>query len=42
MSILLQVRNVTKMYENQTTPGLENVSFDVEEGEFLASFTAYF
>lgn len=35
MSKLLQVENVAKIYNNQTRPGLDQVSFDVERGEFL-------
>lgn len=35
MSTLLQVTDVTKVYKNQPRPGLEHVSFEVNEGEFL-------
>ena len=35
MSVLLQVSEVTKIYKNQTRPGLDHVSFDVKTGEFL-------
>ncbi len=35
MSALLQVTEVTKIYKNQTRPGLDHVSFDVKTGEFL-------
>lgn len=35
MSTLLKVMNVTKVYKNQPKPGLDHVSFDVEQGEFL-------
>lgn len=35
MSTLLKVMDVTKVYKNQPKPGLDHVSFDVEQGEFL-------
>ena len=35
MSTLLQVKNITKIYPNQPKPGLDNVSFEVTQGEFL-------
>lgn len=35
MSTLLKVMNVTKVYKNQPKPGLDHVSFGVEQGEFL-------
>ena len=35
MSTLLQVTDITKVYKNQPKPGLDHVSFDVEQGEFL-------
>ena len=35
MSILLQVKNITKIYPNQPKPGLDNISFEVAQGEFL-------
>ncbi len=35
MSALLQVKDVTKVYKNQSSPALDHVSFDVEQGEFL-------
>lgn len=35
MSTLLEVADVTKVYKNQPKPGLDQVSFDVEQGEFL-------
>lgn len=35
MSILLQVTEVTKIYKNQPKPGLDRVSFEVKQGEFL-------
>lgn len=35
MSILLQVTEVTKIYKNQPKPGLDHVSFEVKQGEFL-------
>lgn len=35
MSILLQVKNITKIYPNQPKPGLDNISFEVSQGEFL-------
>ena len=35
MCLLLQVTDVTKIYANQPNPGLDGVSFEVNEGEFL-------
>ena len=35
MSTLLQVKNITKIYPNQPKPGLDNISFEVAQGEFL-------
>ena len=35
MGVLLQVTDVTKIYANQPKPGLDGVSFEVNEGEFL-------
>lgn len=35
MCTLLKVTDVTKIYKNQTRPGLDHVSFEVEKGEFL-------
>ena len=35
MSTLLKATEVTKIYKNQTRPGLDHVSFEVEKGEFL-------
>lgn len=35
MCTLLKVTDVTKIYKNQTRPGLDPVSFEVEKGEFL-------
>ena len=35
MSALLQVKDVTKVYKNQSSPALDHVSIDVEQGEFL-------
>lgn len=35
MSTLLQVMDVTKIYKNQPKPGLDHVSFEVKQGEFL-------
>lgn len=35
MDPLLQVVDVTKIYKNQPKPGLDHVSFEVEQGEFL-------
>ncbi len=35
MSTLLQVHDITKVYPNQPKPGLNHVSFDVMQGEFL-------
>lgn len=35
MNPLLQVTDVTKLYKNQTKPGLDHVSFEVKQGEFL-------
>ncbi len=35
MSILLQVTEISKLYKNQTRPGLDHVSFSVKKGEFL-------
>ncbi|MEG0378451.1 MAG: ABC transporter ATP-binding protein, partial [Eubacterium sp.] len=35
MSTLLQVTEVTKIYKNQPKPGLDHVSFEVTQGEFL-------
>lgn len=35
MSVLLQVTEVSKLYKNQTKPGLDHVSFSVKQGEFL-------
>ena len=35
MGVLLQVTDVTKIYTNQPKPGLDGVSFEVNEGEFL-------
>ncbi len=36
MSTLLQVKNITKIYPNQPKPGLDNISFEVAQGEFLS------
>ena len=35
MSTLLQVNDITKIYQTQPKPGLDHVSFDVMQGEFL-------
>lgn len=35
MSTLLQVADITKVYKNQPKPGLDHVSFEVMQGEFL-------
>lgn len=35
MSTLLKATEVTKIYKNQTRPGLDHVSFEVKKGEFL-------
>ena len=35
MSTLLQVNDITKIYQAQPKPGLDHVSFDVMQGEFL-------
>ena len=35
MSTLLQVMDVTKIYKKQPKPGLDHVSFEVKQGEFL-------
>ena len=35
MSTLLQVKDITKIYQTQPKPGLDHVSFDVMQGEFL-------
>ena len=45
MSTLLKVKGITKIYPNQQKPGLDHVSFEVMQGEFLgimgASGSAY-
>ena len=45
MSTLLEVKGITKIYPNQPKPGLDHVSFEVMQGEFLgimgASGSAY-
>ena len=45
MSTLLEVKDITKIYPNQPKPGLDHVSFEVMQGEFLgimgASGSAY-
>ncbi len=35
MSTLLEVKGITKIYPNQQKPGLDHVSFEVMQGEFL-------
>ena len=35
MSTLLEVKDITKIYPNQPKPGLDHVSFEVMQGEFL-------
>ena len=35
MENLLTAKDVTKLYKNQTKPGLDRVSLTVEKGEFL-------
>lgn len=35
MNTLLRVKDVTKIYKNQQKPGLDHVSFEVAQGEFL-------
>lgn len=35
MSTLLQITDITKIYENQPKPALDHVSFQVNRGEFL-------
>ena len=35
MGVLLQVTDITKFMTNQPKPGLDGVSFEVNEGEFL-------
>ena len=39
MSILLQVKNITKIYPNQPKPGLDNISFEVAQGVFMSERT---
>ncbi len=34
MSILLQVTEISKLYKNQTRPGLDHVSFSVKKANF--------
>ena len=36
MSALLKAKDVTKIYEKAQKPSLDNVSFSVENGEFIS------
>lgn len=36
MEALLRLENISKTYQNQDTPAVQNVSFDVKQGEFFS------
>ncbi|ONI44032.1 bacitracin ABC transporter ATP-binding protein [Candidatus Epulonipiscioides gigas] len=35
MKSILKVQNLTKIYKNQSVPSLNNISFEIEQGEFI-------